>query len=107
LDLFDFIFKKIADGLRSHAERHHVRHHSRDLRHPGAEPNGDGNYYSRSAQALHASRYSSNSAGGYCLRQLTKILFFLLFTAYAEEIPFTKPAPIDELELKKQQQKKK
>jgi seryl-tRNA synthetase len=32
---------------------------------------------------------------------------FVLFTAYAEEIPFTKPAPIDELELKKQQQKKK
>ncbi len=32
--------------------------------------------------------------------------FFGLFTAYPEEIPFTKPAPIDELEMKKQQKKK-
>lgn len=31
---------------------------------------------------------------------------FLCSLAYAEEIPFTKPAPIDELELKKQLKKK-
>lgn len=32
--------------------------------------------------------------------------FFFSSVAYAEEIPFTKPAPIDEMELKKQQKKK-
>lgn len=38
--------------------------------------------------------------------QLTISLFFFSSVAYAEEIPFTKPAPIDEMELKKQQKKK-
>lgn len=37
---------------------------------------------------------------------ITDSRFLVVHAAYANEIPFTKPAPIDELEMKKQQKKK-
>lgn len=44
-----------AGRVCAHAERHHVRHHTCDVRHPGELPDGGRHRDSREAQGLHAS----------------------------------------------------
>ena len=50
------ILTPLADGLRAHVERHHVRHDARHVRHPRVEPDGDWHQYSPSSQGPYAAR---------------------------------------------------